>query len=261
MKNIIVCIKQVPNTDKVQINRETNTLMREGVESIINPFDENAIEAALQLKDQHPDARVVVVSMGPPQVTEALRQAIAMGADEAILISDRAFAGADTWATSYTISQAIKQVGNFDLILCGKQAIDGDTGQVGPGVAEFLDIPQVTFVNEIKYDDGKFLIKRELEDGYELISAESPVLVTVTKEINEPRYPSLKGKMKAKTAEIITWNLADIKADENNTGLAGSPTKVLKVFTPPVKGDSEVISYSECECFGKVVEKIKELVK
>ncbi|MFC1770858.1 electron transfer flavoprotein subunit beta/FixA family protein, partial [Candidatus Margulisiibacteriota bacterium] len=150
MKNIIVCIKQVPDTVKVQINKETNTLIREGVPSIINPFDENAIEAALQLKEQQADARIIVISMGPPQVEVALRQTIAMGVDEIVLISDRAFAGADTWATSYTLSQAIKQIGNFDLILCGKQAIDGDTAQVGPGIAECLDIPQITFSKEIK---------------------------------------------------------------------------------------------------------------
>ena len=228
MKNIIVCIKQVPDTDKVKINPETNTLIREGVPSIINPFDENAIEAALQLKEKHA-ARVIVISMGPPQVEEALKQAIAMGADEAILISDRAFAGADTWATSYTISQAIKQIGDFDLILCGKQAIDGDTAQVGPGIAEFLDIPQITFAKNIVYENNVLKVHRVIEDGYELIETSTPVMVTVTKEMNEPRYPSLKGKMRAKSAVIEKMGMDSLKLDENKIGLTGSPTKVVNI--------------------------------
>jgi electron transfer flavoprotein beta subunit len=261
MKNIIVCIKQVPDTDKVKINPETNTLVREGVQSIINPFDENALESALKLKEQCPDARVVVISMGPPQVEDALRQAIAMGADEAILISDRAFAGADTWATSYTLSQAIKQVGNFDLILCGKQAIDGDTAQVGPGVAEFLDIPQVTFAIEIKYEDGCLKIKRGIEDGFQIIEAATPCMVTVNKEINVPRYASLKGKMKAKTAKITIWNKSDIQADETKTGLNGSPTKVVRIFTPPVKGSSEILTGDCLDCAQKLAVKIGQLTK
>jgi electron transfer flavoprotein beta subunit len=258
MKNIIVCIKQVPDTEKVQINRETNTLIREGVPSIINPFDENALEAAIQLKEKH-DARVIVISMGPPQVEEALRQTIAMGADEIILVSDRAFAGADTWATSYTLSQTIKQVGNFDLILCGKQAIDGDTAQVGPGIAEFLDIPQITFAKEITYENEKLRVKRVIEDGYELIETDLPVLVTVNKEINEPRYPSLKGKMKAKSAALEVFNSEYIKADENKIGLNGSPTKVVKIFSPPVKGNTEIYSGEPEESAKQVVNKIKEL--
>lgn len=260
MKNIIVCIKQVPDTDKVQINRETNTLIREGVQSIINPFDENAIEAALQLKELHTDARVIVISMGPPQVVEALKQAIAMGADEVLLVSDRAFAGSDTWATSYTLAQTIKEIGNFDLIICGKQAIDGDTAQVGPGIAEWLDIPQITFAKEIEYDEGKFTIKRIIEDGYQLINVDSPVLITVTKDINEPRYPSLKGKMKAKKAEIPIWNVSKINADENNIGLTGSPTKVVKIFSPPVKGNSEIFSGDATDSAQKLATKLTKLL-
>jgi electron transfer flavoprotein alpha/beta subunit len=258
MKNIIVCIKQVPDTDKVQINRETNTLIREGVPSIINPFDENAIEAALQLKEKH-GSRVIVVSMGPPQVSEALKQAIAMGVDEVILVSDRAFAGADTWATSYTISQAIKQIQDHDLIICGKQAIDGDTAQVGPGIAEFLDIPQITFAKDIEFDGEKLIVQRVVEDGYELIETSLPALVTVNKEINEPRYPSLRGKMKAKTAEIPVWTFEDIKANENNVGLDGSPTKVVKIFSPPVKTNSEVFTGDAEDCSKQLVGKLKEL--
>jgi electron transfer flavoprotein beta subunit len=259
MKNIIVCIKQVPDTDKVKINPETNTLIREGVPSIINPFDENAIEAALQLKEKHA-ARVIVISMGPPQVEEALKQAIAMGADEAILISDRAFAGADTWATSYTISQAIKQIGDFDLILCGKQAIDGDTAQVGPGIAEFLDIPQITFAKNIVYENNVLKVHRVIEDGYELIETSTPVMVTVTKEMNEPRYPSLKGKMRAKSAVIEKMGMDSLKLDENKIGLTGSPTKVVKIFTPPVKGNTEIFTGEPEEAAKKLADKIKNLV-
>ncbi|MCP4050279.1 MAG: electron transfer flavoprotein subunit beta/FixA family protein [bacterium] len=258
MKNIIVCIKQVPDTDKVQINRETNTLIREGVPSIINPFDENALEAALQLKEKF-GARVIVVSMGPPQVKDALRQAVAMGADEVVLASDRSFAGADTWATSYTLAQAIKEIENYDLIICGKQAIDGDTAQVGPGIAEFLDIPQITFAQEIGYEENRLKVKRVIENGYEEIETELPAVVTVTKEINEPRYPSLKGKMKAKSAEITVWDTEDLEADENKTGLNGSPTKVVKIFTPPVKASNEIFTGDPSETAAKLAGKLKEL--
>jgi electron transfer flavoprotein beta subunit len=258
MKNIIVCIKQVPDTNKVEINRETNTLIREGIPSIINPFDENAIEAALQLKEKHA-ARVIVLSMGPPQVDQALRQSIAMGADEVVLVSDRAFAGADTWATSYTLSQAIKQIGNFDLIICGKQAIDGDTAQVGPGIAEWLDIPHITFAKEINYENEKLYVKRVIEDGYELIASDLPVLVTVNKEINEPRYPSLKGKMRAKKAEIEIFNANLINADEYKIGLNGSPTQVTKIFTPPVKGSAQILTGDITESAKQTINKIKEL--
>ena len=257
MKNIIVCIKQVPDTEKVSINKETNTLIREGVPSIINPFDENALEAALQLKEKT-GARVIVVSMGPPQVEEALRKALAMGADEAVLISDRVFAGADTLATSYTISQAITQIGNFDLIICGKQAIDGDTAQVGPGIAEYLDIPQITFVEEVEYVDNKFKVKRVVEDGLEVLSTELPVLISVTKDINEIRYPSLKGKMKAKSAKIEVFNAEYIKADETKIGLNGSPTKVTKIFTPTAKDSGEILCGDAKECAEKLVKKLKQ---
>jgi electron transfer flavoprotein alpha/beta subunit len=258
MKNIIVCIKQVPDTAKVAINKETNTLIREGVPSIINPFDENALEAALQLKEQC-GARVIVVSMGPPQVEEALRAAIAMGCDEAVLVSDRKFAGADTLATSYTLSQAIRQIGDFDLILCGKQAIDGDTAQVGPGIAEFLDIPQVTFAVAIEYADKKLKIKRVVEDGFESVEVGVPALVTVTKDINEPRYPSLRGKMKAKSVEIEKFDAEYLKADEQKIGLTGSPTKVRKIFTPPAKGSGEIFSGETSETVAQLVNKLKEL--
>jgi len=255
--DIIVCIKQVPDTTEVKINPETNTLIREGVPSIVNPFDENAIEAALQLKEKH-GGKVTVITMGPPQAAEALKTTIAMGADEAILISDRAFAGSDTWATSYTLSQAIKKLGKFDLIICGKQAIDGDTAQVGPGIAEWLGIPQVTFAFKLETNDGKAKVERMLEEVNEIVECPLPAVVTVVKQMNEPRLPSLKGMMKAKKAEIKNLTAADIEADPTNIGLNGSPTNVVKIFTPPPKGGGEILSGEPEEIVNKLIDKVKE---
>lgn len=255
--NIIVCIKQVPDTTNVKIDPKTNTLIREGVASIINPFDENAIEEALRLRDSH-GGKITVITMGPPQATEALKQSIAMGADEAILLSDRSFAGADTWATSYTLSQAIKKIGVYDLVLFGKQAIDGDTAQVGPGVAEFLDIPQITFAIKVEAENGKVRIRRQLEESTEIIETSTPAAVTVVKQINEPRLASLKGQMRAKKAEIPVWTAKDINADEKNIGLNGSPTQVVKIFTPPPRGKSEMIEGDPDQAAEKVFHKLKE---
>jgi len=255
--NIIVCIKQVPDTTNVKIDPKTNTLIREGVKSIVNPFDENAIEEAVRLKEAH-GGKVTVITMGPAQATEALKSAIAMGADEGILISDRAFAGADTWATSYTLSQAIKKIGTFDLVLFGKQAIDGDTAQVGPGVAEFLDIPQVTFAIKIDLDGNKIKVKRQLEESAEIVETTLPAAVTVIKQINEPRLPSLKGQMRAKKAEIQMWTAEAILADAENIGLKGSPTQVVRIFTPPPRGNSEMLEGDIDEISVKLFNKLKE---
>jgi electron transfer flavoprotein beta subunit len=255
--NIIVCIKQVPDTTEVKINPETNTLVREGVPSIVNPFDENAVEAALKLREKS-GGKVTVITMGPPQAAEALKTTIAMGVDEVILISDRAFAGSDTWATSYTLSQAIKKIGQFDLILCGKQAIDGDTAQVGPGIAEWLKIPQVTFAVKVEVDGNKAKVERMLEEVNEVVETPLPAVITVVKQINEPRLPSLKGMMKAKKAEVKILKAADIEADEKNLGLDGSPTQVVKVFTPPPKSGGEKLEGEPAEIVAKVVAKIRE---
>ncbi|MFC1478224.1 electron transfer flavoprotein subunit beta/FixA family protein [Candidatus Margulisiibacteriota bacterium] len=256
--NIVVCIKQVPDTNEVKIDRETNTLIRKGVPSIINPFDENAIEAALQLRETY-GGKVTVVSMGPPQVETALKDAIALGVDEVVLVTDRLFAGADTWATSYTLSKAIDKIGEYDLIICGKQATDGDTAQVGPGVAEFLGIPVVTYVRKVSEIDGQNVkVEREFEDGYEEIQVPLPAVLTVTKEINTPRLPSLKGKMKAKSAEIPAMTAEQIGADPELIGLKGSLTKVVKIFNPPVRTDREMLE-GEPQDMGKVViGKLKE---
>jgi electron transfer flavoprotein beta subunit len=233
---IFVCIKQVPDTTNVRINPETNTLVREGVQSIINPFDVYAIEEGVRLKEKH-GGTVTVITMGPPQATEALREAIGLGADNAYLVSDRAFAGADTLATAFALACAIRHLGGADIILMGRQAIDGDTGQVGPGVAENLDISHVTDIRKIEeIVDGRIVVERLLEEGYARIAARLPVVLTVVKEINTPRMPSLKGKLAAKKAEIPVLKASDIGADVERLGLNGSPTQVMKIFTPPKPG-------------------------
>ncbi len=255
---IIVCIKQVPATTQVRINPETNTLIREGVESIINPFDAYAIEEGVRIAERC-GGTVTVLTMGPPQAEAALREAISLGADKAVLLSDRAFAGSDTWATSYTLAQGIKKIGDYDLIICGKQAIDGDTAQVGPGIAEFLDIPFVAYIRKIEeIGDGKLRVERLMDEGYEVIDTAMPALITVVKEINEPRLPSLRGKIKAKKAEISTWNLSDLGVSEDNVGLPASPTKVVKIFTPPPRGKGEMLSGATHEMADKLVKHLKQ---
>jgi electron transfer flavoprotein beta subunit len=258
--NIIVCIKQVPNTTDVKIDPITNTLVREGVESVINPFDAYAIEEGVRLKERF-GGKVTVVTMGPPQADKALREAISLGCDEAVLISDRKFAGSDTWATSYTLSCAIKKLGAFDVILCGKQASDGDTAQVGPGISTHLDIPQVTYVKKIEeIKDGKARVERMMEEGYDVVETPLPCLFTVVKEINTPRLPSLKGMMKSKSAKIATWSAGDIGADPKNIGLDGSPTRVVKIFTPPPRKGGQILKGETTDVTKEVVELLKDIV-
>ena len=255
--DIIVCIKQVPDTTEVKINPETNTLIREGVPSIINPFDENAIEEALRLREKH-GGKVTVITMGPPQAKEALKQAIAMGADDVALVSDKAFAGSDTWATSYTLAQTIKKIGRFDIIFCGKQAIDGDTAQVGPGIAEWLNIPQITFAVKVELQGDKIKVEHLLEEANEVVEVPLPCMLTVVKQINEPRVSSLKGMMKAKKTEIKTFSAADVDADPLKTGHNGSPTRVVKIFTPPPKGGGEMLCGSTEEMVSSLISRLKE---
>lgn len=253
---IIVCIKQVPDAKDVRLDPKTNTLAREGVQSIMNPYDQHAVEEAVCLKEQL-GGEVTVLSMGPPQAEEVLKQAISCGADHAVLVSDRAFAGADTWATSYTLAKAVKKIGDFDLILCGKQAIDGDTAQVGPGLAIQLDIPFVTCIQKIREaSDTELIMERMMDDGYDVLGAGYPLLLTVVKDINSPRVPSLKGKMKAKKAEIQVFSAADIGADPAKIGLAGSPTQVVDVFPPPPRGERALLSGSIDEQVEQLVEKL-----
>jgi len=233
--HIVVCVKQVPDTANVRINPETNTLMREGVESIVNPFDEYALELALQLKDRN-EAKVTVLTMGPPQADIVLRESMARGADEGVLLSDRTFAGADTWATSYVIGQAIKKLKPaVDLVLFGKQAIDGDTAQVGPGVSEFLKMPLVTYVKTLAVEDGKFTVETMMDDGVHVLEGPMPAVMTVVKEAAAPRFSRLGGWMDAKHAKIPVWGVKRLQATPDLCGLKGSPTKVVKIFAPPVK--------------------------
>ncbi|MDR0486103.1 MAG: electron transfer flavoprotein subunit beta/FixA family protein [Elusimicrobiota bacterium] len=258
--NIIVCIKQVPNTTDVQIDKDTGRLKREGVESIINPFDEYAIEEGVRLKEKIPGSIVTVITMGPPQAESALREAVSRGADNAVLVCDRAFGGADTLATSFTLASALKSLGGFDIIFCGKQATDGDTAQVGPGIAEALDIPHIAYIKKIESIDEKTIkVQRLMEDGYDIIESQLPLLMTVVKEINTPRIPSLKGKMAAKKAVIKTLTAADIGADLQKIGLNGSPTQVMKIFTPPQRSGGEKFSGKPEEIAVKIVEKFKEI--
>jgi electron transfer flavoprotein beta subunit len=256
--HFIVCIKQVPNTTNVQIDPATGTLKREGVESIINPFDEYAIEEAVRLKERT-GGKATVVTMGPPQAETILREAIARGIDEAVLISDRAFAGADTWATSYTLATAIKSLGSYDVILCGKQATDGDTAQVDPGIAEMLDIPHVAYVKKIEEITAeKMKIERMMEDGFDIIEMPVPCLITVVKEINTPRIPSLRGMMAAKKAVIKKLSAEEIKAEKGNIGLTGSPTQVMKIFSPPARGGGEKLEGSLEQVAKSLASKLKQ---
>ncbi len=259
---ILVLIKQVPDTTDVKIDPETNTLKREGVASIINPFDMYAIEEALRVKERIGEGcGVVAISMGPPQAEEALKEAISMGCDSAVLLSDRKFAGSDTWATSYTLAQAIRKIGDYKVIFCGKQASDGDTAQVGPGISMHLDIPQVTYVKKIEnIDIEKATLERMTEEGYDVIESPLPAVFTVVKEINEPRLPSLKGKMKAKKAEVPVWGAGDIGCEEDKIGLDGSPTRVVKVFTPPAREGGQLIEGEPDEVASELSGILKSIV-
>jgi len=256
---IVVCIKQVPDTTNVRINPETNTLVREGVASIINPFDVYAIEEALRLKEVH-GGTAAVVSMGPPQAAEALREAVSLGIDEAYLVSDKAFAGSDTLATAYALSCAIRKLGGADVILMGRQAIDGDTGQVGPGVAENLGLPHVTDIRKIEeIAGGRIVVERLLEEGYARIAARLPIVLTVVKEINEPRLPSLKGKMAARKKEIPVLKAAEIEADPERLGLNGSPTQVMRIFTPPKPSGGKKFTGEPAQTVPQLLAELKAL--
>ncbi|MEW6523426.1 MAG: electron transfer flavoprotein subunit beta/FixA family protein [Bacillota bacterium] len=253
----LVCIKQVPETTDAKINPQTGTLMREGIPSIINPFDMYALEEGIRLKERQ-GGEVVVLSMGPPQAKEAIKEAIALGCDRGVLLSDRAFAGADTLATSYTLAQGVQKLGGADLIICGKQASDGDTAQVGPGLAEELDIPHATYVRRISaMAPGEITVERLVEGGVEVVRMPLPALITVVKEINEPRLPSLKGVMRAKRAEVTVWGTEELGADPSRTGTAGSPTQVVQVFAPEIRKHGELIPGTASEQATTLVERLR----
>lgn len=258
---IVVLVKEVPDTTEVTIDRETNTLVREGVPSIVNPFDMYALEEALRIREAVGEGTVTVMSMGPPQVEKSLREALALGVDEAVLLSDRAFAGSDTWSTSYTLSAGIRKLGGADVVLCGKQAIDGDTAQVGPGVAQFLDIPQVTFVKSLSIEGGRARAERMVEGGADVLDVPLPALFTVVKDINEPRLPSLKGKMRAKKAEITVWGAGDLDVDPAELGLDGSPTRVVRIFAPEARGEGTVLTGDVDETVPALVEELLPVIR
>ena len=244
--DILVFIKQVPDIGEVKIDPETNNLIRQGIPSVINPFDKNALEEALLQKEKH-GGKVTVITMGPPQAKEALKECLAIGADEVVHLCDSAFGGSDTLATSKALAQAVRKIGSFDLIICGKQATDGDTAQVGPETAEFLGLPQVTNVASITIDNNVATVKREQECGYEISQANLPLLITVTKVINEPRLPSIKGRMKANKAEIPVWTAQDISVTKEDVGIKASPTRVAKIFNLSQRKQGKIIKDQDAQ--------------
>ena len=260
---IIVCIKQVPDISeiaKVKTDPETGTIIREGVPSVVNPFDEFAVEEAVRIKERmEEDVNVTVITMGPPQAEEALRKCLSMGADNAILLSDREFAGGDTLATGYVLAGAIKKIGEYDLIFCGQQATDGDTAQVGPSIAENLHVPQITYINKLEVEKKKVVAHREIEGGTEVIQCRMPVLMTAMKGLNEPRIPKYKAITKALDKEIVVWNAADLGLEMDRVGLSGSPTNVVKVFSPePREGGQKFEGLSPVEAVNKIIDVLKQ---
>jgi electron transfer flavoprotein beta subunit len=253
--DIIVPIKQVPETSNVKMDPQTGTMIRDGVETVVNPLDLYAIETAIRLKEAH-GGTITAISMGPRSAEKALREAIAMGCDAGVLVSDRAFAGADTWATSYTLSQAIRALGRFDLIVAGERATDGDTGQVGPGIAAWLDLPLATYVAAITgvSEAGTLTVERLVEEGYQILELPLPALLTVVKEVGAPRLPTLRGKKRAKAAEIPLWGAANLDLDPAFLGLKGSPTRVVKVSTPRVTRGGTVVRAPDAEAIAGAVD-------
>jgi electron transfer flavoprotein beta subunit len=262
---IVVPIKQVPETKSVKMDEKTGTVIREGVEAIINPLDLYAIETALRLREKH-GGEVVGISMGPAKAITALREAIAMGFDSGVLVSDSAFAGSDTWATSYILAEAIKRIGDFSLVICGERATDGDTGQVGPGIASFLDLPVVSYVSKVfvarrsshgsRVTGHELRVNRLVEDGYEALSCSLPCVITVVKEVSIPRLPTLRGKQRAKRIEIPVWGRDDLDVDLSKVGVDGSPTRVVKIFRPKVTRQCEKVLAKDDESIKEAVDKL-----
>ncbi|UCF49915.1 MAG: electron transfer flavoprotein subunit beta/FixA family protein [Thermoplasmatales archaeon] len=251
---LIACIKQVPDTTEVKVDPKTHTLIRDGVPSILNPYDQFAIEECVRIRDQIGDCSVSVLTMGPPQARSALMRCLALGADEAILISDKAFAGSDTWATAYTLSLAIKKIGFFDIVFCGQQAIDGDTAQVGPELAQQLGIPQVTYVEKIEIDNkNKLTINKQTEDGYQILEAKLPLLLTLLPPTSfQPEHPPMSSILKAKRKPFNIWDVETLGGDKSRFGLDGSFTQVIKTYTPPKRGECELIEDNPKEAAKKL---------
>ena len=251
---LIACIKQVPDTTEVKVDSKTHTLIRDGVPSILNPYDQFAIEECVRIKEQISDCNVTVITMGPQQARSALMRCLALGADEAILISDKAFAGSDTWATAYTLSLAIKKIGSYDIVFCGQQAIDGDTAQVGPELAQQLGIPQVTYVEKVEIDKKqKLIINKQTEDGYQILETKLPVLLALLPPTSfQPEHPPMSSILKAKKKPFNTWNAETLGGEKSNFGLDGSFTQVIKTYTPPKRGECEFIEDNPKEAAKKL---------
>jgi electron transfer flavoprotein beta subunit len=258
MLRIVVCIKQVPETQEIHLDPVTHTLKREGIAAIINPFDLYALEEGLRVKEAQ-GGQVTVLTMGPPQAEAALREAMGYGADAAVLLSDKVFAGADTWATALTLARAIDKLGGADLIFTGKQAIDGDTAQVGPMLAAVLDLPYAAWARKLTFaENGRLTVERVLDHGYDAVEVSLPALITVVKEINEPRVPSFKAKLRAKKEPVPVWGSVDLGLAPEEVGLAGSFTQVVKVFPPPPRGRSETWEGNSSELAARLWQRLKE---
>ena len=258
---IVVPIKQVPETNAVKMDETTGTMIREDVEAIVNPLDLYAIEIAIQLCQQR-GGEVVSVSMGPPKAESALKEAIAMGIDSGILISDKAFAGSDTWATSYVLASAIRRLGEFDLVICGERATDGDTGQVGPGIAGFLDLPVATYISRIeRVNENSCRLHRLVENGYEILNVELPAVLTVVKEVAEPRLPTLRGKQKAKKTDVPVWSVEDLDVEADQLGLNGSPTRVVKIFRPKVTRQCQMLEAGDEVSIEQATDQVVEFLR
>ncbi|MCP4376491.1 MAG: electron transfer flavoprotein subunit beta/FixA family protein [bacterium] len=259
---IIVPIKQVPETSAVKMDAETGTMVRDGVEAIVNPLDLYAIEVAMEIRDARDDgSEVIALTMGPPAARKAVAEAISMGVDSGVLLSDRALAGADTWSTSYVLAAAIRKIGDFDLIICGERATDGDTGQVGPGIAAFLDLPVATYVSKIECpDSGPCRFDRLVEDGCEHLEMQTPAVVTVVKAIASPRLPTLRGKQRARKIDMPVWTAADLDVESDLLGLSGSPTRVVKIFRPQVARKCEKLSAIDDDTIGPATDRVIEFL-
>ncbi len=254
---IVVSIKQVPETTEVKIDQASNRVDTEGLTRIINPYDTYALEEAVRIKEAS-GATVAVISAGPEKADESLREALAMGADEAFLLCDKAFEGSDPVATAYIVAKGIAKCGAYDLVIAGRQAMDGSSGQVGPSLAEELGLPMISFVRKIEeIKDGYIRVQRMTDDGYEVLEGPLPMVITVVKEINEPRLASLKGLMKAKRVEMPVWTAADIGADPSRFGPTGSPTQTVKVAPPPPRSGGEMIGGEPAEQVKTLVAKLK----
>jgi electron transfer flavoprotein beta subunit len=260
IKHIIVLAKQVPDTTEIKIDPKTGTLIRQGIPSIMNPDDKHALEEAVRLKEET-GCKITVITMGPPQAETILMEALGMGADKAVLVTDMKFAGADTLATSYTLKAAIEKLGEYDLILAGREAIDGDTAQVGPQVAEWLNLPQATYVKNVEFKGDKVKVERMVEDGYYEMELPLPAMLTAIKDLNEPRYPSMAQLFDAFNRdgkELVKLTAADLDVDETRLGLKGSPTQVFRSFSPTVKRSGEILEGLPKESAAKLVDKLKE---